>query len=715
MGFGTNGFTTTATNGWPNDATGGAYSIALDSSGRIIAVGPARNNLGNFVVSVARYNVDGALDTNFGTNGLTTQIVPNAATNGAQVVPRKVLVDSNGDIFVFGQASLPPATSSSGGECGFAIKLNSAGSLYTSFGASGSSLVTPGNIATGIYDAIPLQDGSFLYAGYQLAGSTYVPLLGKLNSDGSASSSFGVSGAISFASWGYGSATSIAIETGGGILVGVSGQGSVSVTRFTPNGVLDSSYGANGTYSMQYLGQHTSLDEVLLQADGKAVIVGSFHTGAGVQLLVTRLDQSGRVDTTFGSNGVTTLTVSANGTLATDTAILADGSILLSGHADVFPNRDVLLAKLDPSGRLDSSFGNAGVKRTDLGANQDTFASLVVRPDGSIVAAGETVDTAANSTRFLIAQFTSNGAIDDGTAPTIGVIANQSNITSGGAATITFALSESSTDFVASDITVSGGSISNFSGSGTTYTATFTPTANSTTNGVISVASGTFSDAAGNFNADGSDANNTATIAVNTLSVANPICFARGTRISGQEGLVLVESLRPHATVIDNEGKATNVKWIGYQRRTPEFAQFDDYLPVKICAGALAENVPVRDLYLSPDHAILVDGHLIHAKALVNGKSIVQMTEWQGDIEYYHIETENHEIIFAEGVPCETFIDNVSREQFDNYAEYQALYPFSTVMKELPLPRVRHRRQLPSAIAARIDQRAQVLARQASS
>lgn len=197
-------------------------------------------------------------------------------------------------------------------------------------------------------------------------------------------------------------------------------------------------------------------------------------------------------------------------------------------------------------------------------------------------------------------------------------------------------------------------------------------------------------------------------------SSAAPICFLKGTQVRLTNGKARVESLLPNQDLASQD-QPTSVKWIGYQRRTPEFAQFDDYLPVKICAGALEENVPVRDLYLSPDHAILVDGHLIHAKALVNGKSIVQMTEWQGDIEYYHIETENHEIIFAEGVPCETFIDNVSRQQFDNYAEYQALYPFSTVMKELPLPRVRHRRQLPSAIAARIDQRAQVLARQASS
>jgi hypothetical protein len=188
-----------------------------------------------------------------------------------------------------------------------------------------------------------------------------------------------------------------------------------------------------------------------------------------------------------------------------------------------------------------------------------------------------------------------------------------------------------------------------------------------------------------------------------------PICFARGTQIKTAQGLALVESLNSYATVIHHEGKATNVKWIGYQRRTPEFAQFDDYLPVKICAGALEENVPVRDLYLSPDHAVLVDGHLIHAQALVNGRTIIKMTEWEGDIEYYHIETENHEIIFAEGVPCETFIDNVSREQFDNYAEYQALYPYTQMMRELPLPRVKFRRQMPSAIWRRLMERADLI------
>ncbi len=190
-----------------------------------------------------------------------------------------------------------------------------------------------------------------------------------------------------------------------------------------------------------------------------------------------------------------------------------------------------------------------------------------------------------------------------------------------------------------------------------------------------------------------------------------PICFTRGTRIQIGDQSKRVEALSI-SNQISTSSSSVSVKWIGYQRRTPEFAQFQDYLPVKISAGALDDDLPLRDLYLSPDHAVLIDGHLIHAKALVNGKTIVQMTEWEGDIEYYHIETEAHEIIYAEGVPCETFIDNVSREQFDNYAEYQALYPNTRMMKELPLPRVKFKRQLPLAIRQRLESRISELDRQ---
>ncbi len=108
------------------------------------------------------------------------------------------------------------------------------------------------------------------------------------------------------------------------------------------------------------------------------------------------------------------------------------------------------------------------------------------------------------------------------TAPTITLSSNVSSLTAGQTATITFTLSESSTNFTQSDVAVLGGTLSNFTGSGTNYSATFTPTINSTLSGVISVASGTFSSAAGKLNNDGADADNRVTLTVNTVETNLP-------------------------------------------------------------------------------------------------------------------------------------------------------------------------------------------------
>jgi Ca2+-binding RTX toxin-like protein len=107
--------------------------------------------------------------------------------------------------------------------------------------------------------------------------------------------------------------------------------------------------------------------------------------------------------------------------------------------------------------------------------------------------------------------------------PTIAISSDVTSLKAGETATITFTLSESSSDFVASDVTASGGALSSFlnTGSGTTYTATFKPTADSTTNGVISVASRKFSNAAGNRNY-GSDFTNTVILSVDTSIPLTP-------------------------------------------------------------------------------------------------------------------------------------------------------------------------------------------------
>ena len=98
-----------------------------------------------------------------------------------------------------------------------------------------------------------------------------------------------------------------------------------------------------------------------------------------------------------------------------------------------------------------------------------------------------------------------------------------------------------------------------------------------------------------------------------------------------------------------------------------------DILPVCIKAGALGENLPERDLWISPNHAMYLSGVLIEAKDLVNGVSIVQ-AESVEQVEYFHVELETHDVIIAEGALSESFIDDDSRGMFHNAHEYRTLY-----------------------------------------
>jgi Hint domain len=121
------------------------------------------------------------------------------------------------------------------------------------------------------------------------------------------------------------------------------------------------------------------------------------------------------------------------------------------------------------------------------------------------------------------------------------------------------------------------------------------------------------------------------------------------------------------------DGRAVPVTWIGRQTVSTRFGDPLRALPIRIRAGALAANVPCRDLLVTPDHAVLVDDVLIQAGALVNGTSIVRERNVPERVTYYHIELDDHSPLLAENTPAETFVDNVDRLAFDNWAEHEAL------------------------------------------
>jgi hypothetical protein len=169
---------------------------------------------------------------------------------------------------------------------------------------------------------------------------------------------------------------------------------------------------------------------------------------------------------------------------------------------------------------------------------------------------------------------------------------------------------------------------------------------------------------------------NQLTTAVNgSSSIVEVACYCRGTLIETGRGQQKVETLKIADQVMTASGELRPIKWIGTRSYGGRFiVGRTDVLPICIKAGALDTNIPTRDLWISPHHAMYLDGVLIEAKDLVNGVSIVQ-AESVEEVEYFHIELDSHDVIVAEGALSETFVDDDSRGMFRNAHDYAALYP----------------------------------------
>jgi hypothetical protein len=187
-------------------------------------------------------------------------------------------------------------------------------------------------------------------------------------------------------------------------------------------------------------------------------------------------------------------------------------------------------------------------------------------------------------------------------------------------------------------------------------------------------------------------------------STALVACFLEGTLIETPDGARQVETLGTGDVIVTQGGATTAVKWIGRQTIMPRFGPAERHMPVRFVTGSLGNSIPHTDLTVTADHGMLVEGVICHAGALVNGTTItlVPLAEMGESFTVYHIETETHEIILANGAPAETFIDNVSRRVFDNYAEFEALYGNVAEMEELHYPRAMSARQVPGRILGRL-------------
>lgn len=182
------------------------------------------------------------------------------------------------------------------------------------------------------------------------------------------------------------------------------------------------------------------------------------------------------------------------------------------------------------------------------------------------------------------------------------------------------------------------------------------------------------------------------------------LCLVTGTMVATPDGERPVESLAPGDLVLTADGRAVPVRFVGVQHVSPVFAR--DGAPVRIAAGALGGGLPKRDLLISRGHALFLEGALVNAGALVNGTTIRQEPAQPGVVSYYSIETERHELLLAEGVPVESFLDAVPRRVWHNHGDYAAAYPNPPVIEEMPYPRASSARQVPQAVRRMVAQAA---------
>jgi len=157
-----------------------------------------------------------------------------------------------------------------------------------------------------------------------------------------------------------------------------------------------------------------------------------------------------------------------------------------------------------------------------------------------------------------------------------------------------------------------------------------------------------------------------------TLAAA---CYAAGARIRTPRGDVPIEALRIGDAVLTRFAGTACIRWIGIRhidcRRHPDPAQV---CPVRVAAGAFGPGLPVRDLLLSPDHAVALDGALVPIRLLANGGSIAQDTAC-AEVRYLHLELDRHDLIFAEGLAAETYLDTGNRAMFENAPGTVLLHP----------------------------------------
>ena len=417
-GFGRNGKVVTAVG--PGDSI--PYALIVEPDGKLVAAGESGKGL-----ALARYKRDGSLDTSFGRGGkVTTAIRGGSGSAGALVL------QPDGKLVAAGQSN-----NGSKPSVFTLVRYHANGSLDTSFGRGGKVTTAIGSGGSSASALVLQPDRKLVAVGSSKSGSVENGsvkesfALARYNPDGGLDTSFGRGGKVTTAiglgdSAGYEVVRQpdgklvVAGETDGGLLPNGFRATDFALVRYNRDGSLDTSFGRGGKVTTVIGRSGSFAGALILQLDGRLVAAGSSTSnGLRYDFALVRYKRDGSLDTSFGRGGKVTTAIGSGGSSASALVLQPDGKLVAAGQSSsASPTSGVFaLARYNTNGTLDTSFGHSGKVTTAVGPGVSLAGSLVLRPDGKLIAAGswETGSFTKYSTRtyFALVRYNPNGILDN--------------------------------------------------------------------------------------------------------------------------------------------------------------------------------------------------------------------------------------------------------------------------------------------------------------
>ena len=295
------------------------------------------------------------------------------------------------------------------------VRYNADGSLDTSFDGDGKVTTDFGIIDVGKSVTVQI-DGKILVAGYVYNGTTNDDFaIVRYNSNGSLDTSFDGDGKVTTAIGSYQDyGNEVLLQSDGKIIVvGDTYNGSnydIALVRYNADGTLDTTFDGDGKQTTDFGGANDSARSAILQADGKLLVVGTRWSGGTMAFELVRYNANGSLDTTFDGDGQVTTTVGLNISDVNSVALQSDGKIVVAGISNDGNNQNFALVRYNADGSLDTTFDGDGKVVTDLGTDYEQCNSVVVQADGKIVAAGFVNDGFVEN--FVAVRYNSDGSLD---------------------------------------------------------------------------------------------------------------------------------------------------------------------------------------------------------------------------------------------------------------------------------------------------------------